>query len=459
MSTKSCSIKMLPPHQWIVAARTAVQTNPANAPALGAIRMAFPGSRLESDQLALLTSKYWGAKGVRLTVGFLDNPPASLRTRILSSMNAWGSFANVEFSETATSPQVRIARTANDGYWSYLGTDILLVPASEPTMNLDSFTTSTADSAFHQVVRHETGHTLGFPHEHLRVAIVQRIDPEKAIAYFSQTQGWTAQMVRDQVLTPIDQSALLATAEPDPNSIMCYWLPGSIMKDGVGIDGGLDINAQDGRFAATVYPGAVTPTSIWPNGKAYLFKGNQYTRYDVAKDKVDRGFPLLIAGRWPGFPAEFTEGLDASVLWSNGKAYFFKGSQYVRYDIAADSVDAGFPQPIAAQWPGLWPDSIDAAVFWPTGKAYFFRGPEYIRYDVATNKTDPGFPRPIKAGWPDFPDAFAQGIDAALMWNNGSAYFFKNDQYLRYEIARDKVYTGFPKPIAGHWPGLWASCI
>jgi hypothetical protein len=28
-------------------------------------------------------------------------------------------------------------------------------------MNLDSFTTSTPDSEFYRVVRHETGHTLG----------------------------------------------------------------------------------------------------------------------------------------------------------------------------------------------------------------------------------------------------------------------------------------------------------
>ena len=47
---------------------------------------------------------------VRLTVGFLDNPPADLRARIVSHMNAWGAFCNVQFTETATNPQVRIAR-------------------------------------------------------------------------------------------------------------------------------------------------------------------------------------------------------------------------------------------------------------------------------------------------------------------------------------------------------------
>jgi hypothetical protein len=275
-------------------------------------------------------------------------------------MNAWGSWANVQFSETTANPQVRIARTAGDGYWSYLGTDILLIPADQPTMNLDSFTMTTADSEFYRVVRHETGHTLGFPHEHMRQEIVDRIDQDKAIALFMATQGWTREQVIAQVLTPLDKSALDATAQADIHSIMCYWLPASIMKDGIAVDGGTDIDAQDAQFTAKVYPGAVSPTSIWPNGKAYFFKGAQYARYDVKADKVDPGYPQPIQGNWPGFPASFAAGINAAVVWNNGKAYFFKGSEYIRYDIAADKVDAGYPQPIAGNWPGLWADNIDA---------------------------------------------------------------------------------------------------
>jgi hypothetical protein len=43
------------------------------------------------------------------------------------------------------------------------------------------------------VIRHETGHTLGFPHEHMRKDLVAKIDPDKAIAFFSETQGWSAE--------------------------------------------------------------------------------------------------------------------------------------------------------------------------------------------------------------------------------------------------------------------------
>jgi Hemopexin/Astacin (Peptidase family M12A) len=459
MSDISCSIKTLPQNQWSSAAKKAVEVNPANAPAVAALRAAAPGAVIEPQHLSVLTAKYWGSKGVRLTVGFMDGPAADLRTRMLSHMNAWGKWCNVQFSETTTNPQVRIARVAGDGYWSYLGTDVLLIPSTEPTMNLDSFTMSTDDSEFYRVIRHETGHTMGFPHEHMREEIIDRIDHDKAVAYFGATQGWSEEEVEAQVLTPLENSALIATAHADPKSIMCYWLPASIMKDGVAVDGGTDIDSLDAQFAATVYPRAVSPTSIWPNGKAYFFKGAQYMRYDPKTDKVDPGYPKAITGNWPGFPAGFAAGVSAAVLWTNGKAYFFKGNQYIRYSLSGDKVDPGYPKAIAGNWPGLWADNIDAAVVWPNGKAYFFRGPNYMRYDIATDKVDSGYPKAITGNWPGFPAGFAAGINAAVVWNNGKAYFFKGSEYIRYDIATGKVDSGYPKAIAGNWPGLWASGI
>ena len=39
-------------------------------------------------------------------------------------------------------------------------------------------------------------------------------------------------------------------------------------------------------------------------------------------------------------------------MWNNGKAYFFKGNQYIRYDITTETTDAGYPKPIAGNWHG-----------------------------------------------------------------------------------------------------------
>lgn len=250
-----CTPRFLPHDMWDAAARTAVEINPVNHPPVERMMGLVPDLSPRAA-IAALTTKYWhNAEGVKLTVGFLDDAPADLRTRIVMHMNAWAKTANVKFTQTKTDPQVRIARQSggDGGYWSYLGTDILHIAAEQPTMNLEAFSMSTPDSEFHRVVRHETGHTLGFPHEHMRKALVAKIDPKKAIAYFESTQGWSAAETKAQVLTPIEESSLVGT-KADPRSIMCYQIPGSITKDGKPIVGGTDIDALDYDFAGHLYP-------------------------------------------------------------------------------------------------------------------------------------------------------------------------------------------------------------
>jgi hypothetical protein len=245
---------MLPSDQWVAAARTATNINPVNHPRLEHLALAAPGVDITAERIAVVTTKYWQTNGVHLTVSFLDSPPANLRARILQHMNAWGKTANVRFRQSNTNPQVRIARVPGDGYWSYVGTDILHIPADKPTMNLDSFSMQTPESEYHRVVRHETGHTMGFPHEHMRKALVDLIDPAKAIAYFEATQHWNEAMIRAQVLTPIEESSLMGTNPPDPESIMCYQIPGTITKNGKPIIGGVDIDPTDYGFAGKIYP-------------------------------------------------------------------------------------------------------------------------------------------------------------------------------------------------------------
>jgi hypothetical protein len=125
-------------------------------------------------------------------------------------------------------------------------------------MNLEECTMETPEAEFHRVVRHEAGHTLGFPHEHMRRALVNKIDRRKAIAYFQRMDGWTARETIDQVLTPIEEAAIRGTLA-DPKSIMCYQIPGEITKDGKPIAGGLDIDESDYQFAGQIYPKKAAP--------------------------------------------------------------------------------------------------------------------------------------------------------------------------------------------------------
>src|SRR5262245_7537727 len=249
-----CLPKRLPKKLWIEAARTAAMVNPLNHPPVNRLMLVNKSFKPTPQSIAVLTTKFWGNKGVKLTVGFMDSPSSAMKSRIISHMTAWNKTANVTFVATSTDPQVRIATTPGDGHWSYLGTDILTIPKNEPTMNLDSFSMNTPESEYIRVVRHETGHTLGCPHEHMRRSLVQLIDPKLAIEFFGQTQGWSPDMLRRQVLTPIEESSLLGTANSDPKSIMCYQIPGIITKSGKPILGGTDIDESDFAFMATIYP-------------------------------------------------------------------------------------------------------------------------------------------------------------------------------------------------------------
>ena len=256
MALMTCTPKGLDPAMRFHAAENAIAINPMNRASVERLTKILPGITNLHPYIAVLTSKRWKTNGVDLSVSFMDKPEMVLRDRILSHMNAWGETAKVHFRETSGQGEVRIAREGgpDGGYWSYLGTDIMLIEGGKQTMNLEGFTMETADSEFYRVVRHETGHTLGFPHEHMRRDLVAKIDREKAIKYYMASQGWTRDEVIAQVLTPIDESSLFGTPRADPQSIMCYEIPAALTTDGEAIPGGSDIDAIDRAFASECYP-------------------------------------------------------------------------------------------------------------------------------------------------------------------------------------------------------------
>lgn len=270
----ACSIKRLPDDMSLAAARIAADINPLNVVLRELVSTLADSPELTPEHLAVMTSKVWRSGGVRLSVGFMETTAPELQRLILSHMNAWGEFGNIEFTLSATDPQVRISR-GGGGYWSYLGTDVLSIPANEPTMNLEGFVLKTPAVEYRRVVRHETGHTLGMPHEHMRAELVARLDPAKTIQYFRSTQGWSEQEVRSQVLTPISQSSIRGTPNADQESIMCYQLPGTITIDGKPIKGGSDIDPLDRDFVAKIYPKPAPPTG--PDGQGEItIKGVKY---------------------------------------------------------------------------------------------------------------------------------------------------------------------------------------
>jgi hypothetical protein len=188
--------------------------------------------------------------------------------------------------------------------------------------------------------------------------------------------------------------------------------------------------------------------------RVYFFNGTQYVRFDSATNSVPVQYPLNTAAMWGGLPGT----IDAAFYRGKGRAYFFVGDQYYRYTVIRNAVDAGYPRPIAGNWPGMseagFATGVDAAVNWDGNKVYFFKGGQYVRYDLALDKVDPGYPKPITGNWPGVAGGFETGIDDAVNYGNGKVYFFRGNQYLRLDLGTKRVDSGYPKDIAPNWPGV-----
>jgi hypothetical protein len=191
----------------------------------------------------------------------------------------------------------------------------------------------------------------------------------------------------------------------------------------------------------------------WLNGKVYFFKGDSYLRFDIAADRVEQD-PKPILGNWPGWPASWASGIQGGFVWGQ-VAYFFRGSEYLRYDIAADRVSDGYPRKIADYWPGWpadWQDGVDGCVGWTGGRVYFFKGPNYIRYDLNQDKVTRG-PNETSSSWGNWPSSWsAARMNGGAVWPTGVAYLFSGDSYIRYGVSADAALGG-PALIKDNWIG------
>ena len=185
-------------------------------------------------------------------------------------------------------------------------------------------------------------------------------------------------------------------------------------------------------------------------GKAYFFYADRYVRYDVAADRVDDGYPLPIAGNWNG---AFESDIDAAVLRPAGDyAYLFRANQYVKIDMLGNTLVDGYPKFISDHWPGLFESDIDAALpALDNHFTYFFREGQYVKYDWNADAVVAGYPRSIADNWAG---VYQWGIHTAVTWPSGNAYFFAGDEYVRYDLNTNNPADGYPRPVAGNWAGL-----
>ncbi|KAM3600855.1 uncharacterized protein V6R79_003762 [Siganus canaliculatus] len=115
------------------------------------------------------------------------------------------------------------------------------------------------------------------------------------------------------------------------------------------------------------------------NGSIYAFRGEYF--FELDDKSILPGYPKLIQDVWG-----ISGPIDAAFTRINcqGKSYIFKGNEYWRFD--GDVLDEDYPRDISLGFEGV-PDNVDATFAVPAPshsgkeKVYFFKGDRYYQYE------------------------------------------------------------------------------
>ncbi len=191
--------------------------------------------------------KLW-MNGSTLRVRFMGGTAAQQATAREQAL-WWTQFANLKFDfNNAPDAEIRIAFDANDGAWSYVGTDNRGIPTNQPTMNLGFLDGGTAGLEF--------GHAIGLAHEHQNPAGGIEWNEATVLRELAgPPNNWDEATIRHNVLRKYTVDQIKGTTF-DPHSIMLYFFPGSWVKSGVGTKANEALSAVDKGFIASAqaYP-------------------------------------------------------------------------------------------------------------------------------------------------------------------------------------------------------------
>nr|XP_018668837.1 matrix metalloproteinase-14 isoform X4 [Ciona intestinalis] len=168
----------------------------------------------------------------------------------------------------------------------------------------------------------------------------------------------------------------------------------------------------------------------------YFWKINDYGVVD--------GYPKKIYQYWKGLPGNIQAAAYSRIT---RRTYFFKGRRMWRFN--GRVLDPGFPRDSSDL---ALPANPSAALQWGGDgniyvfrKSYFYRFSEWQPFDGRKRYQH----KKIAKFWTGIPNA----PDAAIQWKNGKSYFFKRNDYWRFNGIDRDVDPNYPKSIKKLWIG------
>jgi hypothetical protein len=169
---------------------------------------------------------------------------------------------------------------------------------------------------------------------------------------------------------------------------------------------------------------------------------------------------------WNGVPQEMAGGIDAAVNWENGACSWFRGDHLSTLNLhSLPESESGLHRICSTGeaenqfWPGLpLPENekLDAALLWDANTAYFFHGDSFSCLNLKSGRFQQSLPLATTSNfnpWRNLPEGFRGDLDAVVNDGLGNILIFKDAQFLRYDRYLQQVVEG-PAQIASQWPGL-----
>ncbi len=196
--------------------------------------------------------KQW-VNGSTITIRFMGGTQQQ-QDMVMQFAPQWTEHANLHFEFTSDPrAKIRVSFDANDGAWSYVGTDNLSIPLHAATLNL-----GWQDEA---VILHEFGHMIGLGHEHQNPDGGIEWNEEAVIRDLSGPPNfWDEATIRHNVLNKYSADQVNGT-DFDPESIMLYAFPDSWTENIGGTRENDELSILDRLFVKSeeMYPGRKTP--------------------------------------------------------------------------------------------------------------------------------------------------------------------------------------------------------